>query len=85
MKPAVRVVVASAILLSGAHALSLSPAQIPNALPATDSVRWVAGWSASQQSLGDTQVTNATVRMIARVSIQEIAFVFVDNAFGTEA
>ena len=30
---------------------------------------WVTAWSTSQQALGDARITNATVRMIARVTI----------------
>ena len=30
---------------------------------------WVAAWGTSQQSQGEMKVTNATVRMIARVTL----------------
>ena len=48
------------------------------------SARWITAWGTSQQALGATAVTNATVRMIARVTIPgEAVRVRVDNTFGT--
>ena len=91
MTTAARLLVTSAILLSVAHALSFSPAQESNARPAararpaTNHATWVTGWGASQQALGDTQITNATVRMIARVTIPgDSVRIRLDNTFGTE-
>src|SRR5262245_59860294 len=47
--------------------------------------RWVTTWGTSQQALGTTPVSNATVRMIARTSIGgETIRVRLDNAFGRE-
>src|SRR5262249_16384499 len=47
---------------------------------------WVTAWSTSQQSLGDARITNATVRMIARVTVPGDAVrVRLDNAFGADA
>src|SRR5881227_3576016 len=47
--------------------------------------KWVTAWSTSQQTLGDTRITNATVRMIARVTVPGSAVrVRLDNAFGAE-
>jgi lysophospholipase L1-like esterase len=87
-----RALVASAILVSVAHALSFSPAHesdvrpVARARPATNHATWVTGWGASQQALGDTQITNATVRMIARVTIPgDGVRVRLDNTFGAEA
>lgn len=46
--------------------------------------RWIAAWSTSQQALGNTAISNATVRMIARVSIPgEQVRVRFDNTYGT--
>jgi lysophospholipase L1-like esterase len=46
--------------------------------------RWITAWSTSQQTLGPTAVTNATVRMIARVTIPGGAVrIRLDNTFGT--
>src|SRR5262245_15941552 len=55
------------------------------ALPqAPPSGRWITAWSTSPQALGTTVVTNATVRMIARVTIPgEAVRIRLDNAFGT--
>jgi lysophospholipase L1-like esterase len=45
---------------------------------------WVTAWGTSQQTLGDTQITNATVRLIARVTIPgDNVRIRLDNAFGT--
>lgn len=47
---------------------------------------WVTAWGTSQQTLGDTRITNATVRMLARVTIPGDAVrIRLDNTFGTEA
>ena len=46
-------------------------------------VRWVTAWGTSQQSLGSTTITNATVRMIARVTAGGGSVrVRLDNTFG---
>jgi lysophospholipase L1-like esterase len=47
--------------------------------------RWVTAWSTSQQVLGEDRIANATVRMLARVTVpgDEIR-VRLDNTFGTE-
>ena len=46
--------------------------------------RWITAWGTSQQALGATGVSNATVRMIARVTIAgEAVRIRFDNAFGT--
>jgi len=45
-------------------ALAFSPAPAQNA-----SQNWVAAWSTSQQGLSETKISDATVRMIARVTI----------------
>jgi lysophospholipase L1-like esterase len=47
---------------------------------------WVTAWGSSQQTLADTAITNATVRLIARVTVPGDAVrVRLDNGFGTEA
>ena len=54
--------------------------QAPGARP------WVTAWATSQQALGDARITNATVRMIARVTAPGDAVrIRIDNTFGTEA
>ena len=57
-------------------------------LPATGqqpSSRWVTAWSTSQQVLGEDRISNATVRMLARVTVPgEAIRVRLDNTFGTE-
>src|SRR5262245_29516045 len=45
---------------------------------------WITAWGTSQQALGMTGVTNASVRMIARVTISGDAVRFrLANTFGT--
>jgi lysophospholipase L1-like esterase len=45
---------------------------------------WITAWATSQQGLGMANVTNATVRMIARVTIPGDAVrIRLDNTFGT--
>jgi lysophospholipase L1-like esterase len=48
--------------------------------------KWVTAWGTSQQGLGDTLISNATVRMIARVTIpgQRIR-IRLDNAYNSAA
>jgi lysophospholipase L1-like esterase len=46
--------------------------------------RWITAWGSSQNGLGMTVVTNATVRMIARVTIGGDAVrIRLDNTYGT--
>jgi lysophospholipase L1-like esterase len=45
---------------------------------------WVTAWGTSQQALGEGKITNATVRMIARVTIPGDSIrIRLDNTFGT--
>ena len=46
---------------------------------------WVTAWATSQQALGEVTISNATVRMIARVTIAGDAIrIRLDNGYGTE-
>lgn len=48
------------------------------------SAAWLTAWGTSQQALGTAMMTNATVRMIARVTVPgEAVRVRLDNTFGT--
>jgi lysophospholipase L1-like esterase len=59
--------------------VSAAPAQ-QRAAP----VRWITAWATSQQGPGTNVVTNATVRMMARVTIAgEAVRIRLDNTFGT--
>src|ERR1700736_3395556 len=45
---------------------------------------WVTAWATSQQGLGPTKISNATIRMIARVTVPgDGVRVRLDNTFGT--
>jgi lysophospholipase L1-like esterase len=49
------------------------------------SQHWFTAWSTSQHALSETRITNATVRMIARVTVSGDSIrVRLDNTFGTE-
>src|SRR2546422_11505815 len=85
-----RIAGASAIFLFVACSTSLFFVRESNARPAarvqlaTNPGAWVTGWGTSQQALGDTPITNATVRMIARVTIPgDSVRIRLDNTFGT--
>ena len=68
-------IAAGAALLAGSAVAAIQPP------PA--SARWITAWATSQQALGTATVTNATVRMIARVTIPgEAVRVRIDNTFG---
>src|ERR1051326_2015795 len=44
---------------------------------------WVAAWSTSQQGLSQAKISNATIRMIARVTIPgDQVRIRLDNTFG---
>jgi len=46
---------------------------------------WVTAWATSQQTLGQATISNASVRLIARVTVPGDAIrVRLDNTFGTE-
>jgi lysophospholipase L1-like esterase len=65
--------------------LFLAGALICSGVLAAQSPAWVTAWSTSQQTLGDARITNATVRMIARVTVSGSAVrIRLDNAFGAE-
>ena len=56
---------------------------VQSSAPVPVSARWVTAWGTSQQSLGETVMTNATVRMIAQVtSSGESVRVRFDNTYG---
>ena len=77
----VRVVLAAAL---GAVALVVAATQVTALQQGTGAARWTTAWATSQHSLGTTHISNATVRMIARVTIGGDAVrIRLDNTFGT--
>ena len=65
-------------------ALFFSCAGLAIAQPHPASGTWITAWGTSQQGLGMTAVSNATVRMMARVTIPGDAVrIRLDNTFGT--
>src|SRR5438093_1274277 len=84
-------IVTSVMFLTAVSGPSLLLAQTSNAISASrggtgaSSGTWVTAWSTSQQVLGESKITNATVRIIARVTIPGDAVrIRLDNAFGIE-
>jgi lysophospholipase L1-like esterase len=76
----------TALVASAAALLAAPQAQDGRASAvARAGAAWVTAWGTSQQSLSDVQITNATVRMIARVTIPgDNVRIRLDNTFGTE-
>src|SRR6187455_1122750 len=69
-------IAAGAALLAGSAIAAIQPPP--------SSARWITAWATSQQALGTATLTQATVRMIARVTIPgEAVRVRIDNTFGT--
>src|SRR5579883_2366943 len=55
-----------------------------SAFAQTPNQGWVTAWGTSQQGMGEAKLTNATVRMIARVTISgDSVRIRLDNTFGT--
>jgi lysophospholipase L1-like esterase len=56
----------------------------PSAFAQPPNQGWVTAWGTSQQGLGETKISNATVRLIARVTIPGDSIrIRLDNTFGT--
>jgi lysophospholipase L1-like esterase len=69
--------------VAAAAAAWVSAALLPTEAVARDQA-WVTAWSTSQQGLGSAKISNATVRMIARVTVPgDSVRVRLDNTFGT--
>lgn len=64
--------------LAAAAALALASAPA-----SSQGQNWIAAWSTSQQGLSDAKISNASIRMIARVTIPGDAVrIRLDNTFG---
>jgi lysophospholipase L1-like esterase len=69
--------VAAALLIAALTTAGLAKVKAPKA-------DWVTAWATSQQGLGPTKISNATVRMIARVTLAgDSVRIRLDNTFGT--
>lgn len=70
---------------SGLMVLSVAALAALSSPSVAQNASWVAAWGASQQSLGETRISNATARLIARVTLPGSAVrVRLDNTFGTQ-
>jgi len=70
--------IALAVTAAAALGLIAPPAQSQNA-----AANWVAAWGTSQQSLSETKISNASLRMVARVTLPGDAVrIRLDNTFG---
>jgi lysophospholipase L1-like esterase len=59
-------------------------APAPDAMQSRSPAPWITAWATSQQTLGTTTMANATVRLIARVTIGGDAVrIRLDNTYGT--
>jgi lysophospholipase L1-like esterase len=71
--------------LAVAAVLMSAPLWAPAAIAKDAAPGWVTAWATSQQGLGPAKISNATVRMIARVTVPgESVRVRLDNTFGKE-
>jgi len=73
------------LLLGGPSTLLLALLLASNisALQPRAPAQWVTAWGTSQHALGGTALSNATVRMVARVTIQgEAVRIRLDNSYG---
>jgi len=82
------IAVVTGFVVSAAVGLASPPAQDApgNTAARPGAATWITAWGTSQQALADVAITNATVRMIARVTIPgENIRIRLDNTFGTAA
>jgi lysophospholipase L1-like esterase len=71
------------LAMAAAASIWVATVLLPTAAVARDRA-WVTAWATSQQGLGAAKISNATVRMIARVTVPgESVRVRLDNTFGT--
>jgi lysophospholipase L1-like esterase len=69
--------------MAAAASAWVASALLPTQAVARDQA-WVTAWATSQQGLGAAKISNATVRMIARVTVPgDSVRVRLDNTFGT--
>ena len=78
-----RSTVAARLWVAVSIGMAMTASEIVAVQQRPPSSRWITAWATSQQTLGMTTVTEATVRMIARVTIPGDAVrVRLDNTFG---
>jgi lysophospholipase L1-like esterase len=76
-------VVSALLLILGLQSLATSQER---GAAAAGGTTWTTAWGISQQTLAETTITNATVRLIGRVTVPgDSVRVRLDNSFGTEA
>src|SRR5262245_15119918 len=69
---------------SGLMVLSVATLAALSTPSLAQNANWVTAWGASQQALGETKISNASARMIARVTIPGSSVrIRLDNTFGT--
>ena len=70
------------LAIAAALGLALSPS---SAAEQATGPRWVTAWATSQQTLGENQLSNATVRLMARVTASgESIRIRLDNTYATD-
>jgi lysophospholipase L1-like esterase len=81
MRRSFRIGLSAMALVAGFAGSEIAARQVP---AVSGDGNWVTGWGTSQQTLGMTTVSNATVRMIARVTIPgDSVRIRLDNTYGT--
>jgi lysophospholipase L1-like esterase len=85
-RPLFSIAIVTGLVVSAGAVLASRPVQEGRGpAAARPGATWVTAWGTSQQSLADVQITNATVRMIARVTIPgENIRIRLDNTFGAD-
>src|SRR3984893_9116362 len=74
----------SGLAMAAASLLASSMFLLTGALAQDASPGWITAWATSQQGLGPAKISNATVRMIARVTAPgESVRIRLDNTFGS--
>jgi len=74
----------TALAMAAVTAWVLAAVPVTTAAARDANPAWVTAWATSQQGLGPAKISNATVRMIARVTIPgESIRIRLDNTFGT--
>ena len=77
-------VLATIVITAGLSAICGSGLIARQSPSPSASLRWITAWGTSHQTLGTTSLTNATVRLMARVTIPGDAVrIRLDNTFGT--
>jgi len=80
-----RLFAAGLVVVSGGLALAAQQGAPRGTVGAPAAGAWVTAWGTSQQALGEATISDATVRLVARVTIPgESVRIRLDNGYGAE-